>query len=81
MTRSDHSVAHVRSLLGVWAHPDDEAYLSSALMAAVRREGGRVVVVTATHGENGTDDPARWPPQRLAEQRERELRASLDVVG
>ena len=24
---------HVRSLLGVWAHPDDEAYLSSALMA------------------------------------------------
>ena len=71
----------VRTLLGVWAHPDDEAYLSSSLMAAVRRTGARVVVVTATRGEHGTDDPARWPPKRLAEQRERELRASLDVVG
>ena len=39
------------------------------------------MVVTATRGENGTDDPLRWPPDRLAEQRERELRASLDVVG
>jgi len=59
----------VRTLLGVWAHPDDEAYLSSALMAAVRRTGARVVVVTATHGEHGTDDPARWPPDRLAAER------------
>ena len=74
-------IPHVRSLLGVWAHPDDEAYLSSALMAAVRRSGARVVVVTATRGENGTDDPVLWPPGRLAEHRERELRASLDVVG
>ena len=71
----------MRTLLGVWAHPDDEAYLSSALMAAVRRSGARVVVVTATRGELGTDDPVLWPPDRLAEQRERELRASLDVVG
>jgi LmbE family N-acetylglucosaminyl deacetylase len=78
---ADRTLPPVRTLLGVWAHPDDEAYLSSVLMAAVRREGGRVVVVTATHGEHGTDDPERWPPERLAEQRERELRASLDVVG
>jgi len=75
------ALPRVGTLLGVWAHPDDEAYLSSALMAAVRRAGSRVVVVTATHGEHGTDDPDLWPPHLLAEQRERELRASLDVVG
>ena len=36
--------AHVGTLLGVWAHPDDEAYLSAALMALARRHGQRVVV-------------------------------------
>jgi LmbE family N-acetylglucosaminyl deacetylase len=69
------------TLLGIWAHPDDEAYLSSGLMAVVGRAGGRVVVVTATRGEHGTDDPERWPPERLARVRERELRESLEVIG
>ncbi len=69
------------TLLGVWAHPDDEAYLSAALMATARRAGERVVVVTATRGELGTDDPAGWSPDRLARSRERELDESLRVVG
>ena len=51
-----------RTLLGVWAHPDDEAYLSAGLMAEHRRRGDRVVVVTATLGEHGTSDPDAWPP-------------------
>jgi len=67
----------IRTLLGVWAHPDDEAYLSSALMASVRRTGGRVVVATATRGEHGTPDPEAWPPDALAQVRERELLESL----
>ena len=71
----------IGSLLGIWAHPDDEAYLSSGLMAHVRDEGGRVAVVTATRGELGTDDPLRWPPGRLGRLRERELRDSLAAVG
>ena len=69
------------TLLGVWAHPDDEAYLSAGLMAQFVRRGGRVVVVTATRGEAGTADPGAWPPARLAARRERELRASLAAVG
>jgi LmbE family N-acetylglucosaminyl deacetylase len=81
MTHIDTAIPALGTLLGVWAHPDDEAYLSSGLMAAARRSGARVVVVTATRGEHGTDDPARWPPERLAAHRERELLASLDVVG
>jgi LmbE family N-acetylglucosaminyl deacetylase len=69
------------TLLGVWAHPDDEAYLSAGLMAHARRRGDRVVVVTATAGEHGTDDVDRWPPRRLAAVRRRELRAALAAVG
>jgi LmbE family N-acetylglucosaminyl deacetylase len=69
-----------RTLLGVWAHPDDEAYASAGLMAEFRRRGDRVVVVTATLGEQGTDDPVTWPPDRLAARRHAELRASLAVL-
>jgi LmbE family N-acetylglucosaminyl deacetylase len=69
------------TLLGVWAHPDDEAYLSAGLMAAARRRGDRVVVVTATAGEHGTDDADRWPPERLGPMRRLELRASLAALG
>jgi len=68
------------TLLGIWAHPDDEAYLSAALMFTARRAGQRVAVVTATRGELGTDDPATWPPDRLAATREREMAASLAAV-
>jgi LmbE family N-acetylglucosaminyl deacetylase len=73
-------VPDVGTLLGVWAHPDDEAYLSAGLMAVARRAGHRVAVLTATRGEHGTDDPEAWPPERLASHRERELRESLRLV-
>lgn len=75
------SVGDLGTLLGVWAHPDDEAYLSAGLMAAARADGGRVVVATATAGEAGTSDPQRWGPDRLAALRRHELVASLAVAG
>jgi LmbE family N-acetylglucosaminyl deacetylase len=71
----------VGTLLGVWAHPDDEAFLSAGLMARARRSGRRVVVATATRGERGTNDPVAWPPDLLGPARERELSASLAAVG
>jgi LmbE family N-acetylglucosaminyl deacetylase len=40
-----------------------------------------VVVVTATRGEHGTDDPALWPPARLAARRGEEITASLAALG
>lgn len=70
-----------RTLMGIWAHPDDEAYLSAGLMARFRQRGDRVVVVTATLGQHGTSDPVAWPPGRLAARREGELQASLFAVG
>jgi LmbE family N-acetylglucosaminyl deacetylase len=69
------------TILGVWAHPDDEAFLSGGLMAAARVAGQRVVVLTATRGELGSPDPDTWPPARVAAQRERELEHSLDALG
>jgi LmbE family N-acetylglucosaminyl deacetylase len=69
------------TVLGIWAHPDDEVYLSGGLMAAARDAGNRVVCVTATLGEHGTADPLGWPPERLGRVRADELRASLAVLG
>jgi len=70
-----------RTLLGVWAHPDDEAYLTAGLMLEHVARGDRVVLVTATLGERGTSDPVAWPPSRLAPHRHAELIASLAVLG
>jgi LmbE family N-acetylglucosaminyl deacetylase len=70
-----------RRLLGVWAHPDDEAYLSAGLMGRVTDGGGHVTVVTATRGEKGTDDPTRFDRDEFGAFREGELRRSLGAVG
>ena len=71
----------VGAVLGVWAHPDDEAFLSAGLMARARRSGRRVVVATATRGEHGTDDPGSWPPDRLGPIRESELAGQAPATG
>src|SRR3954469_10227728 len=69
------------TILGIWAHPDDEAYLDAGVMAIAARDGDRVVCVTATRGEHGTSDAARWPPDVLGPAREAELATSLDILG
>jgi LmbE family N-acetylglucosaminyl deacetylase len=74
-------IVRLGTVLGVWAHPDDEAYLSGGLMALAREAGSRVVCVTATRGEGGTPDPVLWPPARLAAERTVELTRCLDVLG
>jgi len=74
-------ISELGTILGVWAHPDDEAYLSAALMAAARRNGQRVYVVTATKGEAGTWDEERWPTPKMGEIREAELMRCLQILG
>jgi LmbE family N-acetylglucosaminyl deacetylase len=69
------------TILSIWAHPDDETYLAGATMAAARASGQRVVCVSATAGELGTDDPAAWPPERLGPLRRREAAAAMAVLG
>lgn len=73
-------VADLGTILGVWAHPDDETFLTAGLMATARAAGNRVVCVTATRGERGTDDPQQWPPERLGRLRAYELTAALAAL-
>jgi LmbE family N-acetylglucosaminyl deacetylase len=75
------SVEQLGTILSVWAHPDDEAYLAAGIMAAATQAGQRVVCVTATKGEGGSPDPDRWSPEQMADIRERELYACLEVLG
>jgi LmbE family N-acetylglucosaminyl deacetylase len=70
------------TVLGVWAHPDDETYLCGGIMAAAAAAGSRVVCVTATRGELGSTDPERWPPgEGLARVRTVELENALRHLG
>ena len=70
------------TVLGIWAHPDDETYLCGAIMAAAARAGSRVVCVTATRGELGSTDPDLWPAgDRLARVRTVELENALRSLG
>ena len=73
ISRMFHPAAASRVILGIWAHPDDEAYLSAAFMAAAVHAGHRVVVATATRGEVGTADPDLLPPDVLGPLRESSL--------
>jgi LmbE family N-acetylglucosaminyl deacetylase len=74
-------VSELGTILGVWAHPDDDIYLSAGLMAAAVDAGQRVVDVTATRGEGGSMDEERWPPATMGEVRTKELLRSLDALG
>jgi LmbE family N-acetylglucosaminyl deacetylase len=69
------------TVLGVWAHPDDDIYLSSGLMAAAVGQGQRVVDVTATRGEGGSMDEERWPSETMGEVRTEEMYRSLRILG
>ena len=69
------------TVLGIWAHPDDDIYVSSGLMVAGVNAGERVVDVTATRGEGGSMDEERWPPASMGQVRTKELLRSLDILG
>jgi LmbE family N-acetylglucosaminyl deacetylase len=73
--------AALGTILGVWAHPDDDIFLSAGLMATAARNGQRVVDVTATRGEGGSMDEERWPPESMGEVRTKELLRSLEILG
>ena len=71
------------TLLLVHAHPDDEAISTGGVMMKAKDSGHRVVLVTATRGEEGEIhnlDEARTRP-RLGEVRTEELRRACEILG
>jgi LmbE family N-acetylglucosaminyl deacetylase len=69
------------TILGIWAHPDDEVFVSGGLMADAVRRGDRVVCVHMTSGEAGLYFRRSIDPDSLEDVRRHELRASLDHIG
>jgi len=69
-------------LLGVFAHPDDEAYSLAGSMARLTDEGVSVSLVTFTRGEAGQiAEGSGATRENLGEVREGELRAACAIVG
>jgi LmbE family N-acetylglucosaminyl deacetylase len=74
--------AELGTVLGIWAHPDDEAYLMAGTALAAAAAGSTVACLTATAGGAGESaDEDRWPTARLEEIRRGELAASLAILG
>ena len=69
------------TILGVWAHPDDETYLTAGIMARAVRNGSRVVCATATRGEGGSMDEEKWPSATMGEVRTKELERCMEILG
>ena len=69
------------TMLVVGAHPDDETFTAGGLMAEGVLSGERVVCITATRGEEGSQDEQRWPPADMGRIREAELKRCLAVLG
>jgi len=67
--------------LGIWAHPDDEVFVSGGLLADAARRGERVACIHLTAGEAGLCYGRPSSPEMLAGVRRRELEASLERLG
>jgi N-acetyl-1-D-myo-inositol-2-amino-2-deoxy-alpha-D-glucopyranoside deacetylase len=74
-----------RTVLFIHAHPDDESLSTGGLMARLSAGGTRVLLLTATRGEQGevVDGPLSdlEGSPLLAEHRERELRDAIAALG
>jgi N-acetyl-1-D-myo-inositol-2-amino-2-deoxy-alpha-D-glucopyranoside deacetylase len=70
-----------RSLLAVFAHPDDESIACGGVLALCADAGMRVSLVCATRGEAGHDVVDGLTGDALAARRAEELQAAADVLG
>lgn len=71
-----------RTLLLIFAHPDDESFLTGGTICRYVAEGVRVVLATATRGEAGkTGAPPVCTSADLPAIREGELRTAAGILG
>ncbi len=71
-----------RSLLGVFAHPDDESRIVGGTLARYTSQGVRVSLVVATRGEAGScGEPPLCIPEELPRVREGELAEACRILG
>jgi LmbE family N-acetylglucosaminyl deacetylase len=68
-------------LLGVFGHPDDDAYGIGGTLAVERDRIEAAIVLATSGGAGEISDPALATPENLAEVREREEHASVAALG
>lgn len=76
-----NDVAQLGTILGIWAHPDDETFCAGGLLAQAAANGQTIVNVTATRGEGGIQNETRWPAEKLASIRTAELKTAFEILG
>src|SRR5213079_1549543 len=71
-----------RTVLGIFAHPDDESLACGGTLARLADAGSRVILLCASRGEAGSiSDPALVPDGDLGGVRSRELTEAAAVLG
>ena len=71
-----------RTLLAVFAHPDDEVFGIGGTLARYAAEGVHVVLICATRGEVGEiAEGTMATPETLGQVREEELRCAAEALG
>ncbi|WP_340647001.1 PIG-L family deacetylase [Phenylobacterium sp.] len=67
-----------RTVMAIWAHPDDEI-TSAGTFAALAGEGAQVILIYLTHGEAARD--TGYSREDLAQRRRLEAKAAGDTLG
>ena len=71
-----------RSLMAIFAHPDDESFGAGGTLAKYASEGAFVALVCATNGEIGEiSDPSLASTDSLGQVRIAELRCAAEALG
>lgn len=77
-----HGGIEGRTVLAIFAHPDDESLTCGGTLARLADAGARVVLLCASRGERGSvSDPALVPDGNLARVRTRELHEATAILG
>lgn len=76
-----NDIADLGSILGIWAHPDDETFCSGGLMILAQANGQRIGCITATKGESGIYHPEQWSAEEIVQTRTKELETAQNIIG
>src|SRR6185437_11294456 len=74
--------SNLPGLMGIWAHPDDEAFSVGGIPARAASQGHPTALVCATRGEEGKiAEGTNATQETLGAVREQELRSAAAVLG
>jgi LmbE family N-acetylglucosaminyl deacetylase len=75
------TVSSLGTILGIWAHPDDDTFFAAGLYAAARANNQNVVNIFATKGEKGLPKNQSKMATSMAEIRQKEATSALKLLG